>query len=312
MSEILLEDLGNLNRIDKSLVLFNDQRSKQLMYLGATGITENSRVEVDRITPHNFTTLMTKLDEDNSIGAIVVRAHGRQLCLVSKLQLYAQHNYQYFLKFSNYAIDKLDMRGYYSYSGFLKNDRMAPIKTAISRCVKAFYDNVAPEGTRKNWDTVIIYKDETVQGTLDKRRKQKQGIIPTPHDENYGDFINNLKNSFNQKCQEYLDKVRVNSTNAEEIVNYLMNRKSVEKFKFNGCNYEKYDSDYARVGQTFNVTYKRIESGRNIDNQVNPLRIRLVFDWNGYVPYVENVLYTNSSYIYSDDAYEPLSELDKL
>ena len=160
---ILLENLGNLNRIDKSLLLYNNNRSrneKPIMYLGDSGITENSRVEIDRISPHNFTTLMEKLDTDSSIGAIVVRAHGRQLCLVTKLKLYTKSSYDYFLKFSEYSLQQLKMNDFYSWSGLIYNDRMAPIKTAISRCVKSFYDNIAPEGTKKKWDTVIIYKDE--------------------------------------------------------------------------------------------------------------------------------------------------------
>ena len=44
MATLLLEDLGNLNRIDKSLLLYNDRNGEgHPMNLGATGITEKSR-----------------------------------------------------------------------------------------------------------------------------------------------------------------------------------------------------------------------------------------------------------------------------
>ena len=309
MSELLLENLGTLNRIDKSLVIFNDYRNNQMMYLGATGITEKSKVEVDRITPHNFTTLMGKLDEDNSIGAIVVRAHGRQLCLVTKLHLYSKSGYQYFLKFSSYATEKLNMNQYYSGYGFIKNDRMAPIKTAISRCVKTFYDDVAPEGTRKKWDALIIYKDENVDSTRIKRAESQKGMIKNPHENGYDDFVTDLKADFEKRCKEYLDKVRINTTNKAEIADYLMNRAKVDTFKFNNYTYTLRDEDSARVGQRFRETYIRNDYDNGVDYNIAPKRLRLTFKWKGFIPYIDSVEYSNERYIYSSSDFYPLERL---
>ena len=309
---ILLEDLGNLNRIDKSLILYNNSRNNgktPIMFLGDSVVTEKSRIEIDRITPHNFTTLMEKLDTDNSIAAIVVRAHGRQLCLVTKMKLYTKSSYEYFLRFSEYSLHQLKMNDFYSWTGFIYNDRPAPIKTAISRCVKSFYDNIAPEGTKKKWDTVIIYKDETVNDKINDRKNAKQGMIPNPGEEGYDDFISKLRTDFEKKCKEYIDKVRQNTTNKQEISEYLMTHAKVNAFKFNNYTYNWEDEDYARVGRKFTVTYIRNDFDNGQDYDVAPRKMKLRFNWKGFVPYLEEVLFTNDSYRYSSSNYEPLENL---
>jgi len=310
MATLLLEDLGNLNRIDKSLLLYNDRNGEgHPMNLGATGITEKSRIEVNRITPHNFTTLMGMLDDDDSIGAIVVRAHGRQLCLVTKLHLYSRQSYVYFLKFSDYAMQRVKMTDYYTYSGFLKNDRPAPIKTAISRCVKGFYDNIAPEGTRKNWDTVIIYKDETVDNTRNKRAESQKGMIKNPGENGYEEFEAELKNQFKERCRDYLDKVRPDTTNKQQIIDYLMNRANIDKFKFNGYTYNLEDGDYGKVGNRFREIYVRQVFDNGADYDKAPRKIRLTFNWKGYVPYIDYIEYSNDVYRYSSNTWYPLEKL---
>ena len=117
-------------------------------------------------------------------------------------------------------------------------EKEAQAKTAVSRCVKAFFDK-APEGTRKKWDALIIYKDPSVGEKRANRIENKKDAVPTPSQKiAYNDYIEKLNAEFRDRCRNYLDTVRQDTTNKKEVIDYLMNRSNIQKLKFRGSTYE--------------------------------------------------------------------------
>ena len=134
-------------------------------------------------------------------------------------------------------------------------------------------------------------------------------MIPSPGENGYDNFISNLRDNFEKRCKEYIDKVRQNTTNKKEISEYLMTHAKVKAFKFNNYTYNWEDEDYARVGRKFTVVYIRNDFDNGQDYGIAPRKLKLVFNWKGFVPYLENVLFTNDEYRYSSSNYEPLENL---
>ena len=138
MFDLLLEDYGNLNRIESSLINKNYRSSGSndtgKIDIRNSTITNNSKIVVDRINPHTFSHAFEMLDSDDTIGAIVFRAYGRQLCLATKEKdLYGSAwGDSYVITFSDYSLYQLDMQ--YGYAGGVKSfAKEAQAKTAVSR-----------------------------------------------------------------------------------------------------------------------------------------------------------------------------------
>lgn len=308
MFDLLLEDYGNLNRIESSLINKNYRSSSSndtgKIDIRNSTITNNSKIVVDRINPHTFSHAFEMLDSDDTIGAIVFRAYGRQLCLATKEKdLYGSAwGDSYVITFSDYSLYQLDMQ--YGYAGGVKSfAKEAQAKTAVSRCVKAFFEK-APEGTRKKWDALIIYKDPSVGEKRLNRIENKKGAVPTPSQKiAYKEYIEKLNDDFKERCKNYLDNVRQDTTNKKEVIDYLMNRSNIQKLKFRGSIYEKIDSSTNLLGSNFNIRYQK-----NIDQEArdNPEFLWLLFSWNGFLPYIKEIYYGNERW--GDDK-KPLDTL---
>ena len=278
----LFEDYKNLNMIDRTLLIGNNYKNEEIK-LQDLPITPNSEIYIDKVSPHNFTKVMEILDSDESIGAIVVRAHNRQLLMVTKdRQIIRRLN----LGYDNYGLilTKFAYSNYNNHytSRFIHSDREAPIKTAISRTVKAFYEK-APEGTKKKWDILVIKKDPNVAQQREDRKTAQAGRVLVPSDKNYDDFIKQLNWNFGQRVEKYINSKRINTNNIEEIGEYLMNSSKLDKIKVKGVTYVKTDAEF-NVGNKDRLSYILYASDELKSAGENKYRLYVFFRFDGFKP----------------------------
>ena len=230
----LFEDYKNLNILDRSL--FNTYRNGDTFKMQGSPITPDSEIYIEKVTPHNFTSAMAMLD-DETIAALVFRAHNRQLIMVSKNNdLIRKYGYyqDYMAILTNYAYNKCN--DYYD-GVVVRSDREAPIKTAVSRIIKSFYEK-APEGTRKQWDVLVIKVDPTYRQKPLDRAKSKEGSVPVPSDLNYGSYMDKLRDAFNQRAREFIDSRRPDYQSIDEIANFMLSSNMFKTIKVRGIVYE--------------------------------------------------------------------------
>ena len=304
MQTILKEDYENLNRLDSSF--FNNESGRKVIKLEHASITPKSKVVIDKIVPHTFTHVLELLDtQESEIGAIIIRAHKRQLCLLTKdlnaFDFSSSWNKKYGAIFSDYAYDTVGVKRYY-YNRLWTFESGNQLKTAMSRCVKTFYDDIAGEGVRKSWDAIIIYKDPEVFNLRNQRTDSRKGIVPLPGEKNYSDYVDKLKSQFHLRCAEFLDERRPNTTNKQEIYNFLKNDRTLDNLKFKNINYAKWGSDMNNIGNgsKFYVYYKRDLSSKEKEAigyealEHIPEFLKIIFVWKGLTPELDSVWYTDS------------------
>ena len=295
----LFEDLKNLNMIDRSFFMDGGRMEK----LKQITMTPNSRIEVSKILPHKFTTVMEKLSEDD-VAAIVIRAHKRQLLFVTKdarigRVMNGYYNYNYYVVMSDYAYTNCNSHDYRKITSY---NTEAPAKTQISRTVKDFYERVAPEGTKKSWDALIIYRDEQVNDLRQKRAEMNQNRVYVPSDgRKYRDFIDNLESAFQERAVKYVDAHRPNIQNAEELKQLMMKVSKLDKIKYKGNIYTYSDS---RVSLTNRGTsYIQYVATNDDRGRVNPQVIYVILTFKGIMPQIVDVRaseYRYTSYDSSD------------
>ena len=295
----LFEDLKNLNMIDRSFFMDGGRMEK----LKQITMTPDSRIEVSKILPHKFTTVMEKLSEDD-VAAIVIRAHKRQLLFVTKDErigrvMNGYYNYNYYVVMSDYAYTNCNSHDYRKQTSY---NTEAPAKTQISRTVKDFYERVAPEGTKKSWDALIIYRDEQVNDLRQKRAEMNKNRVYVPSDgRKYSDFIDNLESAFQERAVKYIDAHRPNIQNAEELKQLMMKVSKLDKIKYKGNIYTYTDS---RVSLTNRGTsYIQYVATNDDRGRVNPQVIYVILTFKGIMPQIVDVRaseYRYTSYDSSD------------
>ena len=290
----LFEDLKNLNMIDRSFFMDGGRMEK----LKQITMTPNSRIEVSKILPHKFTTVMEKLSEDD-VAAIVIRAHKRQLLFVTKDErigrvMNGYYNYNYYVVMSDYAYTNCNSHDYRKITSY---NTEAPTKTQISRTVKDFYEKVAPEGTKKSWDALIIYRDEQVNDLRQKRAEMNKNRVYVPSDgRKYNDFIDNLERAFQERAVKYVDAHRPNIQNANEFREFIQNVTKLDKIKYKG-NIYRYDGssiNMSRKGDS-HIIFKAINNDKH---EVSPQSIYVFIDFKGITPYIVDI--RASEYRYTD------------
>jgi len=294
---LLFEDFGNLNRIDRSLII-NDTESwnKGLQYDYRRGVGPNSEVKIIELRPHNFTSLINYIKNNNDISFIVLRCHKKQLLAISYGKNsggYGRTYDNWSIKFTKLAWDKIGSnlsfprtsRGTSSISNGITTDSEANAKSILSKTVTYFYNNIAKEGTIKQWDIIAVYKDDSISNTREERMKSKEGIVPLPHDENYKSFINRLKESFKERCREYILNNRHNYSSKEELINDIMNKGLIDEIKYKGINY-KYNDANTILGDNDSNNYWEYKA---VKADSNPDYIYVEFGYNGIIPFIKSI-----------------------
>ena len=294
----LFEDLKNLNMIDRSFFMDGGRMEK----LKQITMTPNSRIEVSKILPHKFTTVMEKLSEDD-VAAIVIRAHKRQLLFVTKdarigKVMNGYYNYNYYVVMSDYAYTNCNSHDYRKTTSY---NTEAPAKTQISRTVKDFYDRVAPEGTKKSWDALIIYRDEQVNDLRQKRAEMNKNRVYVPSDgRKYSDFIDNLESAFQERAVKYIDAHRPNIQNAEELKQLMMKVSKLDKIKYKGNIYTYSDSQASLTNRY--SSYVRYVANNDDREIVNPQVIYVMLTFKGIMPQIVDVRASEYRYTNYDNS----------
>lgn len=291
----LFEDYKNLNMLDRSF--FIDNYNNSVNFRGSE-MSPESKIVVSNVSPHRFSSIMDIINNNEDIAAIVVRAHNRQLLLISKnnsvKSIYGYRYNNYVAVFSANAYDNYNDHGY---SKLLRIDSEAQVKTLISRTVKAFYEK-APEGVKKKWDILIVYKDENVNKKMIDRKNAKQDRVITPHEKGYSEYIERLQNLFQQRAEIYIDSRRINTTNSEEIKKYLMSKIKIEKLKFKGNTYRAYE-------QSFNYPYGKFRYVSE-DDTVEPRIISISVEFEGLKLKIKEIRTSNNRW----DSFRDMNVLD--
>lgn len=285
----LFEDFKNLNIIDRSF--FELGRRYYKVNMGNNmPITPESKIVVSKVEPHKFSTILELLNNNDDIAGVVVRAHNRQLIFVTAdrntIRSMGGGYSNYFAILSYNAYKNYNDHGY---DRVIRTDAEAPIKTAISRTVKSFYDKAAPT-VKKKWDILIIYKDENVEDKRNQRSERQQGRVLTPKDEGYDTYIDNLNTAFQKRAEEYIDSIRPNTTNVNELKEYLLSRLKINKIKFKGKTYVLHNTD---MGYPTSLFAYRLENN-NSDNEATLIYIKI--ELKGLKPEIVDVRVTPDRY----------------
>lgn len=270
----LFEDYKNLNMIDRSFLNRYDNMNRSI-------ITPNSKIEVNSVSPHRFTTVMEILKQPD-VAAVIVRAHNRQLLFVTAKREIVRsatgfhHDYGAIL--SDYARRNLNNYGYGTQTA---TDSEAAIKTIISRFVKVFYEK-APEGTRKKWDILVIYKDPDVEDIRTTRQDRKEDIVLTPKDKGYEEYIYKLNTAFRERAKNFIDSRRPDLHSTEDFKQFILNNVKLDRLKFNGEIY-KFDDEQLSIDKD---SYSYL---KYIDERNNKKVLYVMLEFNGIIPTVKEI-----------------------
>lgn len=285
----LFEDFKNLNIIDRSFLELGRRYNKVNMGNNMP-ITPESEIVVSRVEPHKFSTILELLNNNDDIAGVVVRAHNRQLIFVTANRNTIRNmggGYSNYLGVLSYnAYKNYNDHGY---DRLIRTDAEAPIKTAISRTVKSFYDKMAST-VKKKWDVLIIYKDKNVEDKRNQRSEYQSGRVLTPKEAGYDEYINKLNAAFQKRAEAYIDSLRPNTTNANELKEFLLSRLKINKIKFKGKTYVLYNTD---MGYPESLFCYKLENN-NSDNEATLIYVKI--ELKGLKPEIIDVRVTPDRY----------------
>lgn len=248
----LKEDYGNLNVLDRSLLLYNDSKNdnnddgeimlksiKKPVNLKNTGISPNSKIEIDPVKPHSIKTIIEILDK-HDVSALVFRINHKQICLITSFEsLYNtfQTGTDIFVKPSAYASINLNFGNNTNTYSFNENT----LKRKLSELIKIFQEKFNLEKKPK-WDLLVIYKDPEIVNKWVQRDKAKKGYIPTPKEkEKYKVFLLDFQSALNEKRKKWVESHRKDAQNINELKKLLYQQCNIEKIKFKGNIYKMQD-----------------------------------------------------------------------
>ena len=246
----LKEDYGNLNMLDRSLLFYNDYKEnndemmlksiKKPVNLKNTGISPNSKIEIDPVKPHSVKTIIEILNKYD-VSALVFRINHKQICLITSFEsLYntSQSGIDIFVKPSAFASINLDFGNYNTNAySFTTNT----LKRKLSELVKIFQEKFNLEKKPK-WDLLVIYKDPEIINKWVQRDESRKGYIPTPKEkEKYRVFLLDFQNALNEKRKKWVESHRKDAQNIDELKELLYKQCNIEKIKFKGNIYKMQD-----------------------------------------------------------------------
>ena len=292
----LFEDYKNLNMIDRSFLM--PIRRNNTVSLQDINVTPNSKVVINPIEPHKFSTIIDIYEsQKDQIAMIIVRAHNRQLLAVYPVgrdsigRRMNSYSYKDFvIQFTPFAYQKCQM--HYWYSEQETTDSVVTVKTMISRTVKRFYDLVAPEGTTKKWDCIFVYNDPDVQNQRQKRRSSQINRVLTPSDPDYDRYIRSLQDMFRIRAQKWIDDHRMDAKNATDIKKLLKGIKN-DRIKFRGEIYNMTSRDMGKY-PNFELVYS-IDDDENIDEK-HPYCIIIELVFQGLKPTIKRIVGARNSW----------------
>ena len=282
---ILTENYGNLNRLDSSFFYTNENKPIELDMKRTTKISPNSEVIIDKnFRPHSASGIVNSLDDENN-AAIILRIFNRQLLLITREDIYysSWDSNKYALALTPYLMNLIPDLSYHRVT-YANNKKY--VESFIKKIFEAYGNKF---GKKVKWDVIIVKSDEKAKKEIiDKRASDIENVEVKPNESKYKDFIEGLKKKWQEKCKKYIETHLPNTTNIQEIKNFLLNHSAVESFVFNGEKYihkfDRYDSVWINRENT--IKYER--ENKADDGKFNYIEIYIVF--KGFKIYITKIL----------------------
>ena len=268
---ILSEDYGNLNKIDSS---FLHNGEGKLINLENKLITPNSEIVIDKVKPHSLDGFIKLLDDENN-QAVIFRMFNRQLFLITKQKLY-QGNYaskEYQMRISPYVLYLLPDMMHNPFTAF-------DTKSSLKDLIKYIFNEISSKhliDKKPKWDAIIIKSDISGIQKQSERKKALQNVEIKPKEKYYKGFIDDLKDDWKKRCNEFLKSHQADNMTGQEIKQYLLTRTLVSEFVFQGDKFIKSskNSDLVWLNSTNVLTYLR-DPVKN-DGKFNQIEITISF-----------------------------------
>lgn len=260
---ILLEDMNELHKIDNTILskfVSSSSRAGRPNDLSNLnnyfGISNNSKIYVDTLkrtengrSIHTWKYVTEVILQKPEVAGVIVRSNKRQLLCILK------RNGHYTLYGSDYAEELPAYRdtGLSSYG--TDTSSLISVRNKMAALVKGFIE--AHPKAKKNWDIMIIMKDNTIQDLQRKRIETKKDVELKPNEKGYSEYIKNLKDNLAVRLEKYVNDKMKNVQTLDELRDYI-NADSgifVKKIKILGLIYELDDmsSNISRSNQQFDA-----------------------------------------------------------
>lgn len=267
---ILQEELKQLHKLDMSILKkFMDDaayrsapmKNKVLEILTKYKISSDSKIFIEPLKNqagseerrHTWKYVTDNILANDKVSGIILRSNKRQLMGILK-----RYN-DYYYAFADIVDTFKDENGDYIYvyeGGVNATGSLISIRNKMSKVVKGFLSTFP--NAKKNWDIVIIEKDETIEGKRQNRIDARRDMEYKPQDKNdYENYISRLKSNLATRLEQYINSKLPDNFTDEQLNNLFTNSTSifVKKIKIAGWIYEltSTDSDISRSAERFNI-----------------------------------------------------------
>ena len=263
---ILLENLKELHKIDMSILSkFMDDASyrsakrneKIKQILDYYKITADSKIYVEPLKApagsgekrHTWKYATEQVLMNDDVAGIILRSNKRQLMGIFK------RNGYYYYAFADMAENLNNSSEYYENS-VSNTGSLISIRNKMSKVVKSFIETYP--NAKKNWDIIVINKDESFSEKRTSRFNTRKGMEYKPQDkENYENYIKILKDNLATRLVQYVNSKIPDTATEEQLKDIITNAPNifVKKLKIVGFIYELVDTsaDISRGNERFNI-----------------------------------------------------------
>ena len=236
---ILLEDLNELNKINRSILKaiaysYSDKPLDIDKIMSRYGISDNSKVyvntlkdKVDGKSIHTWKYVTDSILADNNVAGVILRSNKRQLLGIFK---YTNDN-RYVFYPSNTLLEIPTYHSVLGITGGHETSSDVSVRNKMAASVKLFIETYP--NAKKNWDVMIIKRDTTASEKRGPRQTSRIGMEVKPNESGYSDYIERLKKDLKLRLEKYVNSKIPNIENKEVLRQYMAEKNSfwVKKIK---------------------------------------------------------------------------------
>lgn len=263
---LLFENLNELHKIDRSilnqLISYTSSKSKLAALYSYFNMSQNSKIYIDTLkrsengkSIHTWKYATEAVLEKDDVAGIILRSNKRQLLGIFKRgSVYKLFPSETAVDLSNFS--NANMSRYNS-----ETSSLISVRNKMAALVKAFLED--HPNAKKNWDIMIVMKDNTIDKTKEDRANAIQGMeIKPKQKEQYKQYIQGLKDNLSKRLEIYVNSKLKNITQLSELQDVMNNNPNifVKKIKIAGLIYvlDDMSASISRGRESFEAvaTYK--------------------------------------------------------
>ena len=176
---LLFENLNELHKIDRSilnqLISYTSSKSKLAALYSYFNMSQNSKIYIDTLkrselgkSIHTWKYATEAVLEKDDVAGIILRSNKRQLLGIFKRgSVYKLFPSETAVDLSNFS--NANMSRYNS-----ETSSLISVRNKMAALVKAFLED--HPNAKKNWDIMIVMKDNTIDKTKEDRANAIQGM----------------------------------------------------------------------------------------------------------------------------------------